>query len=130
MHSRMSRFLRTFRQLHRPASRCGYFPQQRHVQVAPRAPLALGHVLEPVSHEHQRAPAVREGADHARAAADLAVKSPDCVVVPDPPPVLPREAGAVQGLGVPAAHDLRVLPEPHGLELVVDGERLGLGGLA
>lgn len=52
--------------------------QQRHVQVASRAPLALRDVLEPRGHEHEGALAVGEGADHARSAAYLSIdESPE-----------------------------------------------------
>ena len=41
--------------------------QQSDVQVAPRALLALGDVLEPRGDEHEGALPVGEGADHVRA---------------------------------------------------------------
>ena len=66
--------------------------QQRHVQVAARPPLALGDVLEPGGHQHERAPPVGEGASHPRAAPDLAVDAFDGVVGADAAPVLLRES--------------------------------------
>lgn len=87
--------------------------QQSHVQIAPRAPLALGHVLEPRGHEHEGALPVGERPDHARAPADLAVQALDGVVGAYAPPVLAREARVRQGLGVSVADDLRGLLQPH-----------------
>lgn len=91
--------------------------QQRRVQVAPRPPLALRDVLEPRGDEHEGRLAVREGADHAGAAADLAVEALDRVVGADPPPVSGREARVGQGLGAALADRLRGLPEPRRLQL-------------
>ena len=86
-----SRFLRAFRQpIGRPPVRL--LAQQRHVQIAPRAPLALGHVLEPGGHEQERGPLVGEGADHAGVPAYLPVQALDGVVCAYAPPVLEREA--------------------------------------
>ena len=104
--------------------------QQRHVQVPPRAPLALGDVLEPGRREHEGRPAVGEGAHHPGAPADLAVEPLDGVVGAYAPPVLAGEPGVRQGLGEALPHDPRGLPEPHALELPGDLEGLGLGGLA
>mgnify|MGYP005765299845 FL=1 len=59
-----------------------------HVQVAARAPLVGGDVADPGADEHERAPAVREAADHSGAPADLAVGPFDHVVRADPPPML------------------------------------------
>ena len=87
--------------------------QQRHVQVPPRAPLALGDVLEPGRREHEGRPAVGEGADHAGPPADLPVEALDGVVGAYAPPVLAREARVRQGLGVSVADDLRGLLQPH-----------------
>ena len=58
-----------------------------HVQVAAVRP-AGGDVADPGAYEHERAPAVREAADHTRPPADLAVQSFDHVVRADPPPML------------------------------------------
>ena len=57
--------------------------QQRHVQVPPRAPPALGDELEPGGDEHEGGIAVGEGAGHPRPASDLAVEPLDGVVGPD-----------------------------------------------
>lgn len=65
--------------------------QQRHVQIAAGAPLALGHVLEPRGHEHEGAFPVGERPDRAGASAYLAVQALDGVVGPDPLPVLARD---------------------------------------
>lgn len=54
--------------------------QRRHVQVAARPPLALGDVLEPGGHQHERASPSGEGADHPRVLPDLAVDALDGVV--------------------------------------------------
>ena len=59
-----------------------------HVQVAACAPLVGGDVADPGADEHERAPAVREAADHSGAPADLAVEPFDHVVRADPPPML------------------------------------------
>ena len=59
-----------------------------HVQVAACGPLVGGDVADPGADEHERAPAVRERADHAGAAADLPVQSFDHVVRADSPAVL------------------------------------------
>lgn len=67
--------------------------QQGHVQVAAGAPLALSHVLQPRGHEHEGAPPVREGSDHAGSPADLAVQPLDGVVGAYAPPVLAGEPG-------------------------------------
>lgn len=45
-------------------------------------------VLVPRGHEHEGAPSVREGADHTRAPAYLAVETLDGVVCADPAPAL------------------------------------------
>lgn len=58
-----------------------------HVQVAAVRP-AGGDVADPGAYEHERAPAVREAADHTRPPADLAVQSFDHVVRADPTPML------------------------------------------
>ena len=85
--------------------------QQRHVQVAAGAPLALGDVLEPGGHEHEGGPPVGEGAHHAGAPANLPVEALYGVVGAYAPPVLTREARVGQGLRVPLADDLGGLPE-------------------
>ena len=87
-----SRFLRTFRQpIGPPPVRLPI--KQRHVQVTPRAPLALRDALGPRGDEHEGRPAVGEGARRARSPADLAVQPLDGVVGADAGPVLPREPG-------------------------------------
>ena len=91
---------------------------------------SICHVLEPGGHEHESAPPVWEGTDHARAPADLSVQALDCVVGAYASPVLAREPRVGQGLGAALAHDLGRLPELGLLELGRDLERLGLGGLA
>lgn len=48
--------------------------QQRHVQVAAGAILALRDVLAPRAYEHECESPIGGGADHARALADLAVQ--------------------------------------------------------
>ena len=104
--------------------------QQRHVQVAPRSPLAFRDILEPRGDEHEGRLPVREGAHHVGPPSDLAVEALDGVVGSDAAPVLARETGVRQGLGKALAHDSGSLPEPHPLELARDRERLGIGGAA
>lgn len=84
--------MRTFRQPIGPPP-VRLLLQQRHVQVAPRAPLALRDVLEPRGDEHERRLPVREGAHHAGPSTDLAAEALDGVVGADAGPVLPREPG-------------------------------------
>ena len=62
--------------------------QQSDVQIAAVSPLALRDVCEPRGHEHEGAPAVREGAYDAGTPSDLAVEPLDGVVGAYAPPVL------------------------------------------
>ena len=104
--------------------------QQRHVQVAAGAPLALRDVLEPRGHEHEGGPAVGEGAYHPRPATYLAVEPLDGVVGAYAPPVLAGKPGVRQRLGVAVHDDPGRLLQPGPLELRGHLERLGLGGPA
>ena len=104
--------------------------QQRHVQVAPRAPLALGDVLEPCGHEHEGAPPVGERTDHAGAPADLSVQALDGVVGAYAAPVLAGEPGVGQRLRAAVPDHPGGLLEFHAVELGGHLQRLGLGGLA
>ena len=98
--------------------------QQRHVQVAPRPPLAPRDVLQPCGDEHEGGVPVGERPHDAGSPADLAVQPLDGVVRADPPPVGGGEPRVRQGLGAAIAGGLRGPLEPHGLQLVGD-----LGGL-
>ena len=104
--------------------------QQRHVQVPPRAPLALGDVLEPGRREHEGGVPVGERPHHPRPASDLPVEALDGVVGAYAPPVLAGEPGVRQRLGAAVPDDHGGLPELGLLEFGCNLEGLGLGGLA
>lgn len=79
------------------------------------------------AYEHQRAVAVREAADDARAAADFPVKPFNHVVRADPPAVLGGELGQEVGRGL--AYALAQAPggRPEPPPLHLHGDLLGLG---
>lgn len=85
-----------------------------------------GDVLQAGGHEHQGGLAVGKGADHAGAPAYFPVQAFDRVVRPNAPPMLARHLAVRQRLGMPVAHRLGGLLEPHRFQVV--GHGLGLGG--
>lgn len=103
-----------------------------HVQVAAARPIVGGDVADPGADEHERAPAIREAADDAGAAADLPVQSFDHVVRADPPPVLRGILVEQIGRGLadtfPQAGGRRF--QSPGLHLAGDLLGLGEGGRA
>lgn len=99
-------------------------PQQRHVQVAAAAPLALRGALQPRGHAHECALPVGEGPDHAGAPAYLPVQALDGVVGPDPPPVLAGRPSVRQCLGVAIHDDLGGLARLHGADGLEHGRGL------
>ena len=62
-----------------------------HVHVLLIAPLGAGHMAEPGTDQHKGRIAIREGAYHPGAAADLPVEPFDHIVGADPRPMLVGE---------------------------------------